>query len=69
MAISKDKDEEDKLDGIAEAADNPTGDDDEAAKEQEDSKAKGFGKSRADKKGDETDENQASGKKGKGPGK
>ena len=70
MAISKDTDEEDQLDGVAEAADNPTEDDDEAAKEQEDSKAKKFGKSRADKtKDDETDEDQAPGKKGKGSGK
>ena len=68
MAIGKDKYEEDQLDGVAEAADNPNEDDDEAAKEQEDSKAKGFGKRRADKtKDDETD--QASGKKGKGSGK
>ena len=66
MATGKDKDEEDQLDGVAEAATNPTEDDDEAAKERDDSKAKGFGKSRADKKDDETDEDQASVKKGKG---
>jgi hypothetical protein len=70
MTTGKDKDEEDQLDGVAEAADNPSEDDDEAAKEQVDSKAKGFSKSRADKKkDDETDEDQPSSKKGQGSGK
>jgi hypothetical protein len=77
MAKGKGKDDEDQVDGVAEGADegpvdgvaegiaNP--DDDGAAKEQDDSKAKGFGKSRADKtKQEDVAEDQDFGKKGKG---
>jgi hypothetical protein len=73
MAKGKGKDDEDQADGVAEGADegqfdgvaNP--DDGGAAKEQDDSKATGFGKSRADKTKQEDDaEDQDFGKKGKG---
>jgi hypothetical protein len=76
MAKGKVKDDDDQVDGVAEGADegqfdgvaegiaNP--DDDGAAKEQDDSKAKGFGKSRADKtKQEDVAEDQDFGKKGK----
>jgi len=65
MATGKDKDDEDQFDGVAEGVDNPIEDD--AAKEQEDSKPKGGGKSRTDKTEQEDfDEEEGSGKKGKG---
>ena len=77
MAKGKGKDDEDQVDGVAEGADegqfdgvaegvaNP--DDDGAAKEQDDSKRKGFGKSRADKtKQEDVAEDQDFGQKGKG---
>jgi hypothetical protein len=76
MAKGKGKDDEDQVDGVAEGADegpvdgvaegiaNP--DDDGAEKEQDDSNAKGFGKSRADKtKQEDVAEDQDFGKKGK----
>jgi hypothetical protein len=76
MAKGNGKDDEDQVgvaegadegpvDGVAEGIANP--DDDGAAKEQDDSKAKGFGKSRADKtKQEDVAEDQDFGKKGKG---
>ena len=73
MAKGKGKDDEDQVDGVAEGADQGPvegvahPDDDDAAKEQDDSKAKGFAKSRADKtKQEDVAEDQDFGKKGKG---
>jgi hypothetical protein len=65
MAIGKDKDDDDQLDGVAEGADSPDKDED-AATEKEGCAEKGVGKSRADTtKEDDADEDKSAGKKGK----
>ena len=64
MAIGKDKDDEDQFDDVAEDAAKPEVDD--AAEEQDASKAKAYAQSQAKKKQAEIDEDEAASKKGKG---